>query len=722
MNFNDFYNVLLEANPAKRMDYLRSKYGSALNELLTKYIINVPTNAVDMFRNMFGMDFVQYIVDRIDPQKGVYSEWIIKNLLKENFNPTTFDRFLTEDFYKVYEDLEKYHKYKRLFKTLGEALNNPNTVKLGDINQIKSFDDLYEKLRLLKPYIEAEEEKETLKAAEKDVEKIYNSDNYLILTPKTQEASCAYGRNTRWCTASTGSYNYFNQYNKQGPLYIIINKNFNKKYQFHFQSEQYMDEDDDPIDMSSFLRNNPEIAEFIIDLAFKNGNLKFVRENANSQKIIEKLETADESLKIKIIKDDFVIAYLIGLKEPELVNNNQKVLKFVEPDKVELDSGVKTFFSIFDYVMDEDDAWRSERIIYRDPDWFRGDLIKYEDEYWDWLDESNFELVKRYCKNQYPISFKELGNSEDLTKDEVKRFLEDKEDSHVNDALTDSYRLIYQDASMDSMGEDIFEAVYKKLSSEFYYNDQNYIIFKIPYSRMNSIIKDFENYPEHIPPTDKNYFLSNYSEVLKEDNDLASPNFRPDPDVRSDDEQQYTVFNSDFRDSFDVGEDQRNKNQLKFDLSGVSRDMNNFDGYVFEILKELNMAKGGISNQSGDTNQPQNSTAGSNPPPSVSSNPSTKVNQPMTTGTNKSLGQNNTSGQQYNPDEMDKMVLDKGTDFNNLLQDPDTSTAVFQHISSSLADPNYKNRVALQTTLKNNQAFNKAYSDYIRQYKPLNTP
>lgn len=150
--------------------------------------------------------------------------------------------------------------------------------------------------------------------------------------------------------------------------------------------------------------------------------------------------------------------------------------------------------------------------------------------------------------------------------------------------------------------------------------------------------------------------------------------------------------------------------------------MNNFDGYVFEILKELNMAKGGISNQSGDTNQPQNSNTGSNPPPSVSSNPSTKVNQPMTTGTNKSLGQNQTSTQQRSPDEMDALVLGRGTDFNNLLQDPDTSTQVFQHISSSLADPNYRNKVALQNTLKNNQAFNKAYNDYILQYKPLNTP
>lgn len=150
--------------------------------------------------------------------------------------------------------------------------------------------------------------------------------------------------------------------------------------------------------------------------------------------------------------------------------------------------------------------------------------------------------------------------------------------------------------------------------------------------------------------------------------------------------------------------------------------MNNFDRYVSKLLQELNMAKGGIANQSGSTNQQQTTTSGTQAPPSVSSNPSTKVNQPKTTGTNSSMGMNKTGNQQFNPDEMDQMVLDKGTDFNNLLQDPDTSTAVFQHVSSSLADPNYKNRVALQGVLKNNQNFNKAYTDYIRQYKPLNTP
>lgn len=724
MNFSDFYNVLLESNPAKRIEYLRSKYGNALNELLNKYLVNLPTNAEDWFLNMYRMDFPQYVVNRIDPQSGVYSEWIIKNLLKENFNSSTFDRFISEDFYKVYEDLQKYHKYKKLFKNLGEDLNNPNTIKLGDINQIKSFDDLYVKLLLLEPYIEAEEEKSELKSAEKDAEKIYNSDNYLIIIPKTREASCAYGRNTRWCTASTGSYNYFDQYSIKGPLYIIINKKTNQKHQFHFASEQYMDENDDPVKVSDFVYNNPEIKNILIDLALKNKNLDFVKEILPLSEIIEKIETADESIKIKIIRDNFVIAYRLGLKDPELVNKNQTIIHFNNDETINLDTKVSNFSDITYYLMDEDDAYRSQRIYDRDYDeYIYSNARNLEIDDWDWINDKNFDKVKKYCRNVYPVSFKELGDYYSLTKDKVQEFLQDKDDSHVNEQIKDSYSKVYINESYVILKSEIDEKIFKKLSREYFYNSDHYLIFKMNSSKMDQIVKDFERNPDEIPATTKySNFMSSYHSVLEIEGDLVSPDFNADPDLRVDDPDQYKMFNEYFSEDFSIGQDVYDKDQLQFDFSGVNRYMNNFDGYVYEILKELNMAKGGIANQSGSTNQPQSTSGSITPPPSVSSNPSTKVNQPTTTGTNKSLGQNSTSGQQKSPDEMDAMVLDKGTDFNNLLQDPDTSTAVFQHISSSLADPNYKNRASLQNTLKNNQNFNKAYTDYIRQYKPLNTP
>lgn len=632
MNFKDFYNILLESNPAKRIEYLRSKYGSALNDLLTKYLVDLPTKAEDWFSNMYRMDFTQFVVNRIDPQSGVYSEWIIKNLLKQNFNSTTFERFILEDFYKVYEDLRKYHKYKKLFKNLGEDLNNPNTIKLGDINQIKSFDDLYEKLRLLEPYIEAEEEKSELKAAEKDAEKIYNSENYLIIIPKTREASCAYGRNTRWCTASTGSYNYFDNYNNKGPLYIIINKKTNQKHQFHFATAQYMDEDDDPIDVKSFIYNNSEIKNILVDLALKNKNLDFAKDILPFNEIVEKIETADESTKIEMIHRDFVIAYYLGLKDPELVNNNQKLIHFNNDESINLNTGIIGFSNLTDYLMDEDDAYRSQRIYDREymiDIYGNTDHLEIDD--WDWLNDKNFDKVKKYCRNVYPVSFKKLGDYDSLTMDEVQEFLKDNEDNHVDKQINNSYRKVYINESYDVLESEIDEKIFKKLSREYFYNSDKYLIFKMNSFKMDQIVKDFERNPDEIPSTTGyGNFMSSYHTVLENEGDLVSPNFNADPDLSADNPDQYKMFNDYFSEDFSIGQDVYNKDQLQFDFSGVNRYMNKFDGYVYKILKELNMA-GPLTNQSGQTSTPQNvtqpnkTTTTTTKPTSTSSNPNNKV-------------------------------------------------------------------------------------------------
>ena len=70
---------------------------------------------------------------------------------------------------------------------------------------------------------------------------------WLVIIPHTQEASCYYGKNTQWCTAATDSYNMFNHYNNQGPLFINIRKTDGKKFQFHFETNSFMDETDTPI-------------------------------------------------------------------------------------------------------------------------------------------------------------------------------------------------------------------------------------------------------------------------------------------------------------------------------------------------------------------------------------------------------------------------------------------------------------------------------------------
>lgn len=58
------------------------------------------------------------------------------------------------------------------------------------------------------------------------------------------------GVTNRWCTAWEGDNSRFSYYNRQGPLYIIIpakRNDDNEKYQFHFETKQFMDFQDHQI-------------------------------------------------------------------------------------------------------------------------------------------------------------------------------------------------------------------------------------------------------------------------------------------------------------------------------------------------------------------------------------------------------------------------------------------------------------------------------------------
>jgi hypothetical protein len=107
-----------------------------------------------------------------------------------------------------------------------------------DINQYNTFSELE---GALLPFHEKEKEKEL----EKQVIKIYEDDKFLVVKPKTEEASCKYGSNTKWCVTSKGS-GHFGRYTAgRQSLYFIINKakSTNKNYSkvaIHFDDEGFV--------------------------------------------------------------------------------------------------------------------------------------------------------------------------------------------------------------------------------------------------------------------------------------------------------------------------------------------------------------------------------------------------------------------------------------------------------------------------------------------------
>jgi len=141
-----------------------------------------------------------------------------------------------------------------------------------DINKINTLSDIYNSV---KKYMNIDSKDLGVimnSLSSDDYQTLYDGNQWLILQPLNEKAACYLGVNTQWCT-TYGPYsleksyqdrdNMFNRYNQQGRLYIMINKkDNNEKYQFHFESKQFMDSTDRQINAGKVLGKNPEIRNF----------------------------------------------------------------------------------------------------------------------------------------------------------------------------------------------------------------------------------------------------------------------------------------------------------------------------------------------------------------------------------------------------------------------------------------------------------------------------
>jgi hypothetical protein len=146
-----------------------------------------------------------------------------------------------------------------------------------------------------------------------DYEEVYKDSTVRVIQPLNEAASCFWGKGTRWCTAATSGNNYFDTYNRDGPIYILLPTkplHNGEKYQFHFQSMQFMDEKDEPIlnlrrlmisrfpDLLAWFKTNSDTTKIV------NSMIAFA-----SNEIINKL-VAD----IRDISQDIVMKYYTELE------------------------------------------------------------------------------------------------------------------------------------------------------------------------------------------------------------------------------------------------------------------------------------------------------------------------------------------------------------------------------------------------------------------------
>ena len=133
----------------------------------------------------------------------------------------------------------------------------------NDFNRYKDLESFYD---VVDEYPEEEEAKPEVK---QNAQELYRDSRLIVTIPQDEQAACYYGQGTRWCTAGKthNQYDYYTKGNR--PLYIIIPRQPaypGEKYQFHFETKQFMDEQDRQIGaggISKLVKRFPELTKIL---------------------------------------------------------------------------------------------------------------------------------------------------------------------------------------------------------------------------------------------------------------------------------------------------------------------------------------------------------------------------------------------------------------------------------------------------------------------------
>lgn len=190
------------------------------------------------------------VIAGADPTpNGAALNWLVRIYLGGGFK--------AEDINKIRESLNTFFKVQK-------QLPVKDLLAYKDLD---SFYDAIEKFETGEEEVEISQKAAKRTAKQEGVDVVVNSPNLKIYKLKTHEAACFYGAGTKWCTAGRDSEDTFQQYAEQGPIYVLLTEIGGKprKFQFHVESNQYMNERDTPISKKDIaaLSKLPEYTEFL---------------------------------------------------------------------------------------------------------------------------------------------------------------------------------------------------------------------------------------------------------------------------------------------------------------------------------------------------------------------------------------------------------------------------------------------------------------------------
>lgn len=411
------------------------------------------------------------------------------------------------------EDLPKATEYLGIIYAKQIPLN---------MKSVKGLSDIY---NMVKDHIISKGETDINKlinSLEKDDYKLlFNGDRWLIFQPKTEKGACTLGSGTQWCTtwgkySTEPSYkdrrNRFDDYDKRGVIYTLIDKKDNaNKYQFHVESNQFMDKTDRMINVSNFLDNHNEV------LLFFNPELKGDLTEISDDKLEEMV---GRKLITNEAKKEVIGALVERNKDKDIINIFLEAQRTGEYDKINqaLDSNdfeivdipEKGIFSIEFKSLEDNDLRIYDQI---NNSYYDYDPYLDEEEAKIYYDNSIDEIWRKSAKNLE----REFKEDEGL---DIKKFLAERniafDVDFLKGLLNDSGKL---DSFLEGINDVIYNAMYEANSEardtvynkasgffEIWSNEINLNIFKLFLIRYNEYsmedFKEFLNYTFDIPVED----------------------------------------------------------------------------------------------------------------------------------------------------------------------------------------------------------------------------
>ena len=117
------------------------------------------------------------------------------------------------------ETLISFHKHVKENRIVGK-----------DINSYDDWEQLTKDVSLATV-------RQNQKLLEKEIQKVVETDEWLVIRPLTMEASLTYGSGTKWCTAMRNNRDYFYRYSRNGVLCYAISKVDGDKFGLFYDME-----------------------------------------------------------------------------------------------------------------------------------------------------------------------------------------------------------------------------------------------------------------------------------------------------------------------------------------------------------------------------------------------------------------------------------------------------------------------------------------------------